>query len=269
MLNDLLQRFDALPSAVREPVSSAQAVKALEQIELKFNVNLGIIAIRVMVKDIPLDKLPIVLENELGQPASRARLLAADLKNNFFSLVLHYLETTSPPLTAQMVTPSQPSGVGAVRTEVPTIPSRLLNMDITKQNEEWKKQNISGARIFDLLFNAIQQKDQKIILAALNALAESGELLNILKTDSRFYYLLANYYRHQKRLNDLKEFHMLFGDPKYVKELVRYILGEQLKLLEDEAAHIGVDLVNLMREKEVKIKHWSYFDMKTSTYKWL
>ena len=191
---------------------------------------------------------------------------------------------TTPPLSKIAATPpslktpimpspppSAPRPLTAVvaQTGVPIAPSRLSDAEVTRQGEEWKKQNISGAKIFDLLFNAIQQKDKKIILAGLQMLAESGELLTVLKTDSRFYYLLANYYRHQKRLNDLKEFHMSFADPKYVKELTRYILNEQLKLSEDEAAHIGVDLVNMMRGKEPKLKHWAYFDMKTSAYKWL
>ena len=168
-----------------------------------------------------------------------------------------------PPLTPWPLTDT------VTQTGVPATPSRLFDVDVSKQGEEWQKQNVSGVKIFDLLFNAIQQKDKKIILAGLQMLAESGELLTVLKTDSRFYYLLANYYRHQKRLNDLKEFHMSFADPKYVKELTRYILNEQLKLSEDEAAHIGVDLVNMMRGKEPKLKHWAYFDMKTSAYKWL
>jgi len=256
MLNDLLQRFDVLPATVREQVSSAQAVKALEQIEFKFNVSLGIIAIRVMVKDIQLDKLSIVLENELGQPTSRARLLAADLKNNFFSPVLKYLKTTVPQNSDEDITftPKQ---------------SGLFSDDAQKQVASLRGLAGDNIKLRDLLHQALVARDKGRVFGILVLLAESGELLSILKTDSRFYYLLANYYRHQKRLNDLKEFHMSFADPKYVKELMCYILNEQLKLSEDEAAHIGADLVNLMRQKEGGPKHWAYYDMRTSTYKWL
>lgn len=256
MLKDLLKKFDALPAAVREPVSSAQAVKALEQIEIKYNVSLGIVAIRVMVKDIPLGKLIVVLENEMGKPLAVARVLAEDLKNNFFAPVLNYLETRTL--------------LNADDTTVFTSKkSELFSDDVQKQLSNLRGLSSDGAKLRDLLHQALLGRDRARIFGLLTLLAESGELLYILKTDSRFYYLLANYYRHQKRLNELKEFHMSFADPRYLKELVRYILGEQLKLSEDEAAHIGADLVNLMRGKDVGLKHWSYFDMKTSTYKWL
>jgi hypothetical protein len=148
-------------------------------------------------------------------------------------------------------------------------PSLLTSPDVTAKLAEWQKGKPTAAQLREALFKAQEQHKRPAVLAALKALADAGALVSLLKDDSRFYLLLADRYRHERRLDDLKNFHLSFAQPRFLKELVRLLLTVSLQLTEDESAHVGVELVNVMRQRGVKLEHWAYYDVATGTYKWL
>ena len=137
------------------------------------------------------------------------------------------------------------------------------------EQQRFVTSSFAPEKLRDALFQALNQHSQATALAALHLLAKQGELLQLLKTDSRFYYLLANYYRTQHNLNALKDFHMSFANPHYVRELVRYILEVALKLSSSEAAHVAVDLLSMLKQRSPDLEHWGYYDERSQKYKWL
>lgn len=167
--------------------------------------------------------------------------------------------------------PPEPVEKPIVKSKEPTGPDSPSLIDSSAVLAEQQKvvANLSPERLRDVLFNALNQQSQLAALAALRSLAQSGDLLNIIKADSRFYYLLSNQYRQDRELNKLKEFNLLFARAQYVGEVMRYILEKRLKISEDKAAHIGVSLVNLLKQRGVDTNHWSYWDEANRSYKWL
>ena len=166
------------------------------------------------------------------------------------------LEVPSPPAQKELV-PSGPTTLSLLASTAVAAETRRLGTGFQPE------------KIRDELWSALAKRSQPTVLAATKLLAASGELVNVVRTDSRFYYLLANYYQAEKRLNDLKDFHMSSTNPRYTKELVRYLLEVALKLGQNDAAHIGVDLVNILRQKGEMVEHWAYYDMSSQSYRWL
>ena len=87
----ILQKFNKLPDEIRGKVSDEKAMAVVNDIEKRYKVNLAIIIMRVMIKDIPFSKLKgyFMFENDLSD--ERAEKLFLELKEKIFKDVLSYL----------------------------------------------------------------------------------------------------------------------------------------------------------------------------------
>ena len=88
---DYLQQFNRLPKELRDAVSSSEAMKALDETESNHGVRLASAVMRLMVKDLTLDKLPLFLASEFSLNEEEARQITTELKNGALKKAASYL----------------------------------------------------------------------------------------------------------------------------------------------------------------------------------
>jgi hypothetical protein len=88
---DYLEKFNNLDSELKKIVSSPEAVLKIEKLEDEFKVDLASLAMRVMIKDIKVDQLPLILFTELGLNQDNSEKLAKRLKKDIFFEAKDYL----------------------------------------------------------------------------------------------------------------------------------------------------------------------------------
>lgn len=77
---DYLQQFKRLPKELQDYVSSEEAMKSLDEIEAKHGVKLAAAVMRLMVKDLSLEKLPLFLSSEFSLNEEEAKQITKELK---------------------------------------------------------------------------------------------------------------------------------------------------------------------------------------------
>jgi hypothetical protein len=95
-----LQKFKALPKELQEAVSSEEKIKALDEIEKKYNLKLVKLVIRLMIKDILWDDLEKFLEENFKLTNEKAIELKKELSEKIFNEVMGYLKEI--PKTEEM-----------------------------------------------------------------------------------------------------------------------------------------------------------------------
>ena len=88
---DFLQKFNDLPSDLRNVVSTPEVIAALGELEKKYRINLATVVMRVMIKDIRVVDLAKFLVFEFSLDARLAEDLVTELKQKIFFGVLEYL----------------------------------------------------------------------------------------------------------------------------------------------------------------------------------
>lgn len=88
---DYLQQFNSLPKALRDKVSSSQVMTALTDLEKRYRVDLAMVVMRVMIKNLDIDDLPPTFVSELGLAPSKAEALAKEMRLKIFSPVADYV----------------------------------------------------------------------------------------------------------------------------------------------------------------------------------
>ena len=88
---DYLEKFNRLPKELRDKVSSSGAISAIEGLEKKYGVNLAIVIMKVMAKDIAVNSLDTYFIDEFKLDRARAIELANELKEGVFFNVSEYL----------------------------------------------------------------------------------------------------------------------------------------------------------------------------------
>ena len=88
---DYLDKFNNLSDDIKMAVDSDEAVKAIEKIEQEYNVELASIVMRVVIKEINIESLPLIFFTELNLNQEKSEQLAKDLKNKIFSKIADYL----------------------------------------------------------------------------------------------------------------------------------------------------------------------------------
>lgn len=78
---DYLQQFKHLPKELQDYVSSEEAMKSLDEIEAKHGVKLAAAVMRLMVKDLSINKLPLFLSSEFSLNEEEAKQITKELKN--------------------------------------------------------------------------------------------------------------------------------------------------------------------------------------------
>lgn len=91
---DYLQKFNNLPSELREKVSSPAVMATLADLERKYQIDLAIIVMKVMVKMLEVKNLNSYFIGELGLSQSTAENLTKELTEKIFISVADYLGIT-------------------------------------------------------------------------------------------------------------------------------------------------------------------------------
>lgn len=153
-------------------------------------------------------------------------------------------------------------------TTVPSDSSLLVRNEVDTYLTEHQKEVIG--KPVQALAAAAQGKDLYGVLASLRIIAERGILSEVIKREPKLEDLLATAYQKKGLLGELESLKLTPTSPQHVKHLVQGILEINLRLKENESAHIAVDLVNLANRKNaVKMQPWAYFDLSTGQYHWL
>ena len=84
LMFDYLQQFNNLPKDLRDKVSSPEAMEALAILEKKYQVELAVLVMKVMVKSLSLKSLPASLMEEFGMEQTIATKLAEEMTENIF-----------------------------------------------------------------------------------------------------------------------------------------------------------------------------------------
>lgn len=92
---DYLQQFNNLPKNLRDQVSSSQSMLVLSELENKYKIDLAMIVMKVMIRNIEVKNLPSYLISESGMTREAAESLTRDLKEKVFFGVAEHLGITS------------------------------------------------------------------------------------------------------------------------------------------------------------------------------
>ncbi len=92
---DYLQKFNNLPKDLRDQVSSSVVMTALSELEKKYKVDLAMTVMKVMIKELALDNLPIYFVSQLALSSVQAETLAKEMKEKVFTKTLNYLASSS------------------------------------------------------------------------------------------------------------------------------------------------------------------------------
>lgn len=86
-----LVKFNSLPKELRDKVSSPSAMAMIGALEKKYAVSLASVVMKVMIKELSVDKLADFFAREFNYESKRANELVSDLRANVFVSVGDYL----------------------------------------------------------------------------------------------------------------------------------------------------------------------------------
>jgi fructose-specific component phosphotransferase system IIB-like protein len=88
---DYLQKFNSLPKNLRDQVSSPSAMAVLTELENKYKLDLAMVVMKVMIKNISINGLATYFISEGGLTREAAENLTRELKEKIFIGVADYL----------------------------------------------------------------------------------------------------------------------------------------------------------------------------------
>lgn len=88
---DYLQQFNSLPKDLRDKVSSAGAMAALAELEKRYQVDLAMAVMKVMIKSITIKNLPAYFISDFNLSQTLAENLSKELTDKIFLNVADYL----------------------------------------------------------------------------------------------------------------------------------------------------------------------------------
>lgn len=88
---DYLDKFNNLSSELKSAVSSPVVVSHIDELEKRYQIDLASLIMRIMIKEININNLPLILFTEFGLNKNEINDLIEDLKNKVFFQVLDYL----------------------------------------------------------------------------------------------------------------------------------------------------------------------------------
>jgi glycerol-3-phosphate cytidylyltransferase-like family protein len=94
---DYLEKFNNLSSELKSAVSSPEVVRQIDELEKKYQIDLAAFIMRIMIKEININNLPLILFTEFGLNKDEIKGLTEELKNKVFFQVLDYLGIKSEP----------------------------------------------------------------------------------------------------------------------------------------------------------------------------
>jgi hypothetical protein len=107
-MDEIWQQFHRLPRVIRDIAAKPVALTAIEELEgLYPQLDLASLVMRVMVKQVPVDQVATVLQQEHAMAAADAENVAARLRSDIWNSAATYLGLPEPSAAAQpMPTPT-------------------------------------------------------------------------------------------------------------------------------------------------------------------
>lgn len=149
MLANYFKKFKEIPPDVRTAVGSDVAVRTLEALEGKYGVKLARLAVRVLSREFPLDRLPEVASGELALDRVKAAALADDLVKTFLAPVLSYLVGTLPshadPPIGGEASPQKSAGIlHSVQNDYQRSQDDIVEKAPPPPRQDFASQNLGG-----------------------------------------------------------------------------------------------------------------------------
>ncbi|HOZ53347.1 MAG TPA: hypothetical protein PK142_01555 [bacterium] len=124
---DYLDKFNNLDPKLKSAVSSPVIVSRIDELEKKYQIDLAALIMRVMIKEINFNNLPLILFTEFGLNKSEISDLSAELKDNVFYQVSDYLGIDLKPEPEEIIKQDN------IKSEAP---ERIIdNIDIEKAED--------------------------------------------------------------------------------------------------------------------------------------
>lgn len=109
---DYLDKFNSLSPDLKASVSDPEALKIIEDLESEYNIELASLIMRVMIKDVSVEMLPLTLFTEFRLGQERSEKLAKDLEIKVFSRAGDHLGIL-PLVNISAVDPPKKTGIPA------------------------------------------------------------------------------------------------------------------------------------------------------------
>ena len=199
-----LQKFNNLPQDLKDKVSSREIMKAIDELEEQYDVNLATVIMKVMVKDIEVGDLPQFFIYEHKFDNIKANDLVDDLKKRVFSQVGSYLGIKETKKEIVNETPDKKANEW-LESKREDISARSSNFFFSSEDEEEVRElakKLSSPEDEDRTIKNEKKIDQIIKEANLNFSSE--DIANRLKT------ILNTYLRGVRTRVDVK--HALMKD---------------------------------------------------------
>lgn len=134
---DYLSKFNNLDSQIKLSVSNPNAVRIIEELESKYKVDLAVLIMKVMVKEVEIGMLPLTIFSEFKLNQEKSEKLAEDLKENIFSEVADYLGFISKPKKKKII--AKESNIKNKKIqEAPTMLEKVVEPILLDQTPEKK-----------------------------------------------------------------------------------------------------------------------------------
>ncbi|MFA7377802.1 MAG: hypothetical protein WCZ15_03310 [Patescibacteria group bacterium] len=92
---DYLHQFNSLPQALKDKVSSPQVMSALAELEKRYQVDLAMVVMKVMIKSLDIKDLSSTLISEFNLLTNQAEALTKEMKEKVFAEVADYVGISS------------------------------------------------------------------------------------------------------------------------------------------------------------------------------
>ncbi|NCU40009.1 hypothetical protein EOL99_03910, partial [Candidatus Falkowbacteria bacterium] len=92
---DYLHQFNSLPQALKDKVSSPQVMSALAELEKRYQVDLAMVVMKVMIKSLDIKDLSSTLISESNLLTNQAEALTKEMKEKVFAEVADYVGISS------------------------------------------------------------------------------------------------------------------------------------------------------------------------------
>ncbi|MFA6322522.1 MAG: hypothetical protein WCX71_03515 [Candidatus Buchananbacteria bacterium] len=133
--------------------------------------------------------------------------------------------------------------------------SQLIKGDLLKLQAEFYK--------------AVQEQNPNRTVAALHLLSQGNGLLDFIKNDQKLNKFLAATWEKKYGSELVADFIKDPTKPKYVRMFLQYVLSERLKLTENDAGRIAMQIGNVFTAQgKSEYNRLAYFDVASKMFKW-
>jgi hypothetical protein len=146
--------------------------------------------------------------------------------------------------------------------------SRIWMPDVNTQAERFQQQRIDTGLLLNQLHQALLQRNTVVGLASLKVLADRAQV-NLLLNDRRLVQLLMAKYRQVGNKDAETSLAKDSITPVHLRNLMKHLLVERLRLSENDGARVASDLIGVAREKGERVEYVSYLDEADEKYYWL